>query len=101
MSGVPVTPAMVRHVLNCPGDYHEVRVVDRNMGRMRLVYQDRTVTALNPFALQTLEVLLTPDRGNIPTLASINLAGDTATAEWAESTAGRRAPGGSLRRYAA
>lgn len=101
MSRVKVTPAMVRHVLNVnAGGLLAVEVVHHDSARMRLIYPDgRPVTIVNPFALRTLEVLLTPDRNNIPALESITMNGHTATATWQEPTAGSRPPGGSLRRH--
>lgn len=84
MTRPKVTPAMVRHVLNAnAGGLLAVEVVHHGSARMRLIYPDRKVTIVNPFAMRTLEVLLTPDRDNIQALESITMNGHTATPAWA------------------
>lgn len=84
MTRVKVTPAMVKHVLNVKGDLTAVTVVHHGSARMRLHYQDgKVATIMNPFAMRTLEVLLTQDRDNIPDLESITLTASAATAAWA------------------
>jgi hypothetical protein len=75
--------ALVRRILTDGTEpLLEVIVVTHSMGRMRLVFEDRTVTVCNPFALKLLENVLAPG-GLPPQIERITITPDGTAVTWA------------------